>query len=449
MNSRPLSIIIVSWHFPPSSEVAGKAVWRLARALTVRGVRVRVLTPPASEAVAVDAAYGASIPAGMKVERVDAWRDPVRAAVEWKRRRRQGSAVSANSPLPDPKKPTDARPVAGGLARRMIGATRFPDHANRWIVPASRRLRQLLRDEPTDLVISVSPLVSAHLAVRLGGVPRGATRWFAWVHDPLSDNPYFADRGWAAAILGRIEAMIARRASRVLVTTHALGERLERRYAMPPPVVLPCSYAAEELPPRQPATVRAHGQLVMAHVGTLYGHRSPVPILESLARLRGDGRLDGDDIRIRFVGSFEVAGESLDVLIARLGLLGIVTAEPPVSQADALRVLSEADCGLLLAEGQPLQVPAKTFEYIGMRKPIFALADGATAELVMRDGIGIACGRDQLDEALLALVAAWQSTRFAEFTEALDVAAARYEAGQVAQDVIYMLGGESGSTSVP
>ncbi len=435
---RPLSIIIISWHFPPSSEVAGKTDWRLARALALRGVRVRVITPPISEAPALDEAYGKPIPTGLDVERVKPWWDPVRSAVKWKHRRRAREGGDSRKP-----QARNSSVESEGWARRVVRALYFPDRANRWIVPAAWALRRLLREEPTDLVISVSPVVSVHLAARLSGLPTSATRWYAWLHDPIVGNPFNNETGWAARTLEKIEAMIMRRADRVLVTTPALAARLKSRYSIVPPLVLPCSFAKEELAVTASST-HLGSRLELAHVGTLYGPRSPVPILESLARLRKSGQLADDAIRIRFVGSFEVPGELLGDTIERLGLSGVATAEPPVPQAVALQVLADADCGLLIAEGQPLQIPAKAYEYIGMRKPIFAIADGATADLVTSNGIGIACTRDELDAALLSLVDAWRSGRFADFAAGLDAAWTQYEAGPLAQRVIDSLTEELG-----
>lgn len=73
--------------------------------------------------------------------------------------------------------------------------------------------------------------------------------------------------------------------------------------------------------------------------------------------------------------------------VQRLGLDGVVTLAPPVSNREALVEQARAD-GLLLFQGARFnrQIPAKLYEYLRIGRPIFALVDarGDTAT-VLRD----------------------------------------------------------------
>jgi hypothetical protein len=143
---------------------------------------------------------------------------------------------------------------------------------------------------------------------------------------------------------------------------------------------------------------------------------------------------------LRFVGSQEnEAEESLAHAVTRLGLDAMVSHSPAVPQADALRVIAESSAGLLLAERQPLQIPAKTFEYIGQGRAIFALTDGATASLVREAGIGIATDRAGLEQALLDFVAAWERDGLASYREGLEEARHRYAAAALADGVLALI----------
>jgi hypothetical protein len=438
---------VVSWHFPPSSEVAGKVVWRLARRLATAGADVRVVVPPTAEFLALDERYARELPSGLRRVEVAAWpnwyaallrlRDRLRAA-----RRGGGTPSSPKTPAAMASGGT-APPQPSGLVRLLVALSRLPDEAGRWIIPAAAALRRTLRDEPADLVITVAPVFSAHLIALRAGLPTATTKWFAWSHDPMVGNPFISasSHPWSRRV-ARWEAEVAHRATRMLVTTDALQEDFQRRYPdIPPPVVLPCGYEPDEIPTLDPAP--RNGPLVLAHVGTLYGHRSPLPILEAVARLRASGRLRDDALRLRFVGSQENASEeSLAHAITRLHLEGMVSHSPAVPQADALRVIADSSAGLLLAERQPLQIPAKTFEYIGQGRPVFALTDGATASLVRGAGIGMATDREGLEEALLEFVAAWERDGLASYRDGLEAARHRYAASALAEGVLTLLADE-------
>lgn len=450
MTRRPRRIVVVTWHFPPSAEVAGKVVWRLARRLATAGAEVRVLVPPSSEVLSVDERYALDVPNGLRRVEVAAWPNWYAGLLRLRNRLRAlrpgHNTVSPKVPAVSPAASVAAGGPPRGVPRLLIALSRLPDEAGRWIVPAATALRRTLREEPADLVITVAPTFSAHLVALRAGLPTATTKWFAWSHDPMVGNAFISpETGPWSRHLARLEAAVAHRATRMLVTTEALREDVQRRYPnIPAPALLPCGYEPDEIHSLAPPA--SGGPLVLAHVGTLYGHRSPLPILEAVARLRASGGLGADALRLRFVGSEENRNEeSLADAVARLGLDAIVSHTPAVSQAEALQVIAEASAGLLLAERQPLQIPAKTFEYIGQGRAVFALTDGATAALVHEAKIGIATDRAGLDQALLDFVAEWEHDRLAAYGAGLEAARQRYSAGALADGVLARLDAEQGT----
>jgi len=74
--------------------------------------------------------------------------------------------------------------------------------------------------------------------------------------------------------------------------------------------------------------------------------------------------------------------------------------------------MASAAALLLLAQDQPLQVPAKAYEYIAVGRPIIALTgDGATADVVREYRAGVAIpphDGDSLKTALLDAYGEWK-----------------------------------------
>lgn len=442
-------VVIVSWHFPPSDEIGGKIVWRLARHLAMSGCDVRVLAPPITEVSQRDEAYATVHPPGLRVIRTAIRPDLTKAALRfWKRMSPASPPVaSANAPAASAAPASKSRHPLRSMAAWLQA---FSDHRNRWIAPAARRLRQMLADEPADLVLSVAPAFPAHLvAMRAHRTLRG-TRWFAWFHDP---GAHFAlARGhaefypgvalWAARRLAKKERRVIENASRLLVTTqHLADEYAQLLPHLRAPLVVPCGFDGDEFP--VPTAQSNRTRLVVAHVGTIYWKRTPRPVVESLARLRAAGVFRSGELHMQFVGRLENAeGKQLMSLIEELDMGDVVTFVPQVSQADALKIIQRADVGLVLAEHQPPQVPAKLFEYIGLRRPVLALSDGATYELVTQCRIGYACQRQGLDDAFAELISQWRSDGLAKFQPALEQAAARYDMAAIARNLLQTL--ESG-----
>jgi hypothetical protein len=58
---------------------------------------------------------------------------------------------------------------------------------------------------------------------------------------------------------------------------------------------------------------------------------------------------------------------------------------------------------LLLQPGHAVAVPAKVYEYFAAGRPIFAIAEGETAAIVRRSGVGVSVGGDNEASIVSAL----------------------------------------------
>jgi len=439
-------IVIVTWHFPPSEEIGGKIVWRLAKALATSGCDVRVLTPPVSEILHRDDGYAREMPPGLRVVRSGMGRDLFGTLARLARTLKARRANPATPTTTNTDAAASAPRRRASRAKTLVNtfAAWLPQRRDRWVGVGAKALRDLLAAEPADLVLSVSPAVQAHEVVLHARDGLCGARWFAWLHDPgahyMQASGFVVDRPLLERLQYRRRAAIEQRiflgADRMLVTTPELaGVYAAFLPELDRPRVTPCGFDPAEFPSPSP---HPRGQkLVIVHVGTIYQQRTPRPIVESLARLRAAGRYAPGEVEMEFVGRLEnEEGKQLGSIIESLGMNDVVKFIPQVSQAEALRIVRDADIGLVLAPGQPMQVPAKIFEYIGLRRPVLALSDGATSALVRDTGIGYACEQHELDTVLDELLSAWRDGRLDAFGPALDAAARRYDISTIAQDLV-------------
>jgi glycosyltransferase involved in cell wall biosynthesis len=131
-------------------------------------------------------------------------------------------------------------------------------------------------------------------------------------------------------------------------------------------------------PPSAPPTI--------VYVGNLYSGRDPRPFFNALGRLRSRGALS-ESLRIEFIGQCEFyEGAAVDDMAREAGVLDLLARVGTLSHEECLRRLRSAHALLLLAQGQPDQVPNKLYEYLGAGRPIIAFIDegGETAALLTR-----------------------------------------------------------------
>src|SRR5262249_42873237 len=131
-------------------------------------------------------------------------------------------------------------------------------------------------------------------------------------------------------------------------------------------------YDPQETIPREPL---APGPPVLAHIGMLYGGRTPVALLRALETMSDAQRITSQDLRIEFLGATEFG--SVEAVAQKLEAQGLIRIrKTPMSRSNALREASRVHYSLLIdiAPGNlTLQVPAKLFDQIRLGRPILAI----------------------------------------------------------------------------
>jgi len=131
-------------------------------------------------------------------------------------------------------------------------------------------------------------------------------------------------------------------------------------------------------------------RFTMTFAGKVYAGTYPAALHAAVRRLVETGIVGEDDIRLRYVGTFDVESHSR---LRNEGLGAVVELLGYVEHAQCLRMMRSSHLLLLhLAEGEMSRrfYTAKMFEYFGARRPILALVgEGATKELIEELGVGI------------------------------------------------------------
>jgi glycosyltransferase involved in cell wall biosynthesis len=158
-------------------------------------------------------------------------------------------------------------------------------------------------------------------------------------------------------------------------------------------MVIPNGYDEEDfkgfnLNLRWPEKVPNGSSIRLLHAGVLYPEdRDPRPFFRVLSRLKQEGYVSGNNLRVDLRASS--SEDYYSRIIRELGIDDLVYLLPALPYQQALQDCSKAD-GLLLFQGASCnhQIPAKVYEYLRLQKPIFSLTadNGDTAALLRESG---------------------------------------------------------------
>jgi len=348
------------------------------------------------------------IPDGTIVERVGVWR-PLDRFIEWLKHfgrsteklsiSDQGvsTVVDPSAVLGDQEK---NQSPSGNFATSMKGFLQSvreiifftPDNCANWIGPAVLAGCRLVRRYRPKVILSSGPPHSAHLAGLgihwLTRVPLVLDLRDPWASDEWLDQTDHRFRLWMQK---KLERLCVRFADCVILNT----ERLRQNFIATYPrrwehkfIAIPNGVDDHIVKPVEEYLALSQSRkdemaLTLCHPGSIYWHRSLMPIIEAMRQLKQSG----DQVYFEQIGLVahppDLAEQLLDWDLPEVRLRGRLSHEATLQQ------MANSDVLVVIQPMSTLQVPAKLYEMLIFRKPILVITkDGATADLIKEYGIG-------------------------------------------------------------
>ena len=278
------------------------------------------------------------------------------------------------------------------LRGSYIKAMALPDRWVSWLAGAVPAGLHLIHKYKPQAIWSTYPIASAHLIgfilKKMTGLP-----WVADFRDSMTEENYPRDRT-TRQYYQWIERNTLNLSTKSIFTAPSTQKMYLDRYAWLKPescLVIPNGYDEqdfEDLADHDGASPNSHSPLRIVHAGVVYPEeRDPRPFFETLAKLKDEGLLNSNMLRIEFRGSG--SEDFYSTILKKLNLMDIVYLLPSLPYRESLKDCALADA-LLLLQGASCnhQIPAKAYEYLRLQKPVLALTDkeGDTARVLNECG---------------------------------------------------------------
>jgi glycosyltransferase involved in cell wall biosynthesis len=274
----------------------------------------------------------------------------------------------------------------------------LPDDGRGWVAPAAIAARGLLRREKFDAVVTSGPPHSAHFAGLAATLGRKEEFWID-MRDPwsLTYELDAVDDWFVRAerfVLRQLERLVFPRAAKVIVNTPQFASTLA---ASEPDLEVRCLPNGVDLEHLAPRDLRLVEQGSIAYVGTLYFGRNLSSVCAAMRQLLNDRPEAASTLRLNVAGPMDAPHRRrFEDDIAAAELTSVVNVHGMLPRAQALELLSRSSLALVLAQGQPMQVPAKLYESVALGVPTLVIAEemSATASEARRIGAMTLDGAD-------------------------------------------------------
>ncbi len=270
-----------------------------------------------------------------------------------------------------------------GVLRTLGSAALVPDTYRGWYPFAVREGLKVCREKPVDAIYSTSPPETSHLiGLRLHeetGLPWVADFRDPWMNLYLLPTPTPIHR----RLHERLERRVCDQAS-IVVTSPWHRDILTAKYPRLADVALiPNGYDPSDIE-RVRSIVPPSDRFQIVHAGMLTQKRSAAAFLRALKIFFDESAGAREGTHVVFLGPRESEN---DRAREELALGDAVSFRDTVSHAEALKIERASHILVLIKQANPLYdgiVPGKLYEYIGVRRPILALAPEGEASAIVR-----------------------------------------------------------------
>ena len=400
-----LSLLVVSYYFPPNSEVGGRRVARFCEYLPNHGIDPTVLTIDEASCGSIDLSFRPS--EKLPIVRVR----PSKTILDWYHKQ-LSTPEGADAVLPESR---TKKPGSGGMSlkRHVRFLFEIPDYCRGWYRPAVKRASKIVLDSGIDAVFSSGPPSTTH-AVAYAISRRYHLPWVADFRDVWAADPwrrYALNSGipkWRDWIDLRIETKWTRHAALITCTTRQQRDFLLRIHPhLDADRVAVVSNGVDSFTPTiSTANGTKNGPRVLLNAGSLYGGRKIDAFCNATSFLVEQNRISSRDVRIIFIGEVDPIIKSAAIQSApELFENGMISFQPRTDWAKLQEMLWRADVLLLFQGDHRTAVPAKFFEYLKTGKPMLALAgDGALSDIVRDTASGLVAAPDNSTEIASAIL---------------------------------------------
>jgi hypothetical protein len=354
---REKKVLILAYYFPPLGMGGVQRVAKFAKYLPRFGWKPYVVTVKEAEYLAKDYSLLEELPAEVEIIRTGSF-DPLRIwfilRSVFGKGKRESEPVK-NSPIQKSK-----------LSRWFF----FPDTRVGWMPFALMKALRLCRKEKIDLIFSSSPPPSVHLTAGLlrllTGIPWIADFRDPWVGYKLETIP----TPFHLFLKQKAQRWIINRADLVIAANPAIRSHFEVRYPETKKIRLVSQgYDEEDFDTHQPF---ASEVFTIGYLGTFSPDCDPEPFLSAMGEWIDQSIIPREKVKLIHVGIS--TGIDLDGLTEKHRLRDVVERKGYLSHRQALDQMKDVSLLLLVTSDHPSVFPAKTFEYLRLKKPILCIA---------------------------------------------------------------------------
>ena len=264
----------------------------------------------------------------------------------------------------------------------------IPDAKIGWKRYAVKKGLEIIKVENIDLIFTTSPPQTVALIGRKLSQLTGI-KWIADFRDPWMEIVYYQNlirTNITRTIDSSLEKKVMNAADTIITISKNMADLIRSKANNQNVVVIPNGFDESDF---ESTELIKNDKFTISYTGTMSKDRVPYPLFFALKKLIYSDAIN--NIQINFAGKFchELSEEILNNDLAEF-----VVMQNFVPHQDSTQILQSSDALLLVIDNVPNNkgfLTGKLFEYLGCRKPIFAVGplDGDAHNIIKEADSGV------------------------------------------------------------
>lgn len=401
------TVLVVAYHFPPGGGPGVQRVLKHVTYLRDANWHPVVLTVENGDFPARDESLLQLIPDDVPVIRI-----PIVEPYTMYRK-----FIGASSGAVDVnvnKSAADRKGLKEKIAHAIRATFFVPDARVGWWYPAARAAIAAVKEYNASVLYSSSPPYTCALVART--VKRKTNiPWVAGFRDPWTGFLTTPDRWFLPLAIDKaMERSVFTEADAVECAWQGI---IDDALAKMPSLNsnkfyhIPNGFDSADFPQ---TTYTPNERFTITYTGSLYGRRTPQALLSALELLYNNGDVAIQDVSLVFVGRF---GTEVAEMLERSVFAPSITSVGYVPHRQSIVYLQRSEMSLLIVDDAKESadiVPGKVYEYMGIGRPVLAIApaNSAIEKLLIETNAGFSypsANTTQIAECLLKAIKQWRT----------------------------------------
>ncbi|HKK87289.1 MAG TPA: glycosyltransferase [Saprospiraceae bacterium] len=377
-------IVLISYYWPPSGGVGVRRWLYLSKHLADMGYQITVFHPKNADYTQKDEALIEDIHPGIQTIAIPIFE--IRKLLDFLPISNKKSKESILSNTSEHQ---------SRLTRLLLYVRSnfyIPDARVGWLRPLNRALKNYLKENHCDVLITTGPPHSVHLAGLKMKQLFPDLIWMADFRDPWTRIEYFEHlllQPKARKRHLKLEREVVKGCDILITVSPSWRKDFEEMGAKNVRVI---TNAYDFRPAEYTSLAERKEELfIISHAGTVNEDRLPLGLLSAVQQLVQVQAAIRDKIRLEFIGN---SSHKILETARKMGIEDLVTLEGFLPHKQLMERLKRSRLLLVLINKSELnqkgRIPAKLFEYIGLRKKIMLLSPGPNdaADLIEQHDLG-------------------------------------------------------------